>query len=380
MAMATRGAGNRKAIVSSRARVSIIWALGAFVVLQLFYHFPLTQWHPQLHDAEYGQKLAGLRTHLHKNPKPTPFIVGIGSSLISMGLRPDALTACQPENPAGPLVYNFGMNGTRSIVQLLCLQRLLADGIRPDWVLIEIYPRFYFGTDKKAHFPTVRLQQQDFPVVDRYFEEPREIRSDWRKGQCLPWFYHRNCLQNLFLPGWVPADKRLHGDWQNTDEWGWICRPDVIQSLKRNYRTPQYVKNIAETNAWYNQQDVIKEIDGALREMLSICQREKIGVVLLRMPESSYLRNGYSSAMNDRIDRWLASLGQDAGVSVVSALDWLADDEFADGIHADLQGAVKFTRRLESEVIRHLRPGQTQPTPPTLVSSLTVRNRPVPMP
>ena len=88
--------------------------------------------------------------------------------------------------------------------------------------------------------------------------------------------------------------------------------------------------------------------------MVNLCTRENIQMVVIRMPESSYFRDCYTPEMNQKVDRWFAGLASRPGLRVVNAVDWLPDSQFADGIHADLEGAVTYTQRLESEVLRYV--------------------------
>jgi hypothetical protein len=347
---------SKKTMAQHRGAHAIGWGVAVFIALQLAFHYPLSDFYPALKDGEYGSKLMQLRAQLDHQPQDKPLIVGLGSSLTQMGLRPDALTHSAPTAGEGPLVFNLGISSGLATSQLICLRRLLAEKIRPDWVLVEIFPRFFFlgSTYCEETMNAGRLQHRDLSLVDRYYRDPNHVRREWCEQQCAPWYFRRNLLQNLFLPTWVPKDKRIDGVWRNQDPWGWIHAPEVVAKLKRTYYAPDFAASLRQKNEVSNQSEFTEKHDAALRELIRLCQTESIGVVLIRMPESSHYRDGYSDARRERINRWLPSLVQSTGVSLVDASQWLADAEFADGFHVDPQGATRFTRRLEAEVLRDL--------------------------
>jgi hypothetical protein len=292
-----------------------------------------------------------LRKEIAAKSADQPLIIAFGSSLTSLGLRPEALDSCRPSNPVGPLVYNFGMPGTTVIGQLMCLKRLLAEDIRPDWGMVEIYPRhFLLSPDAKEPFVTRRLNREDIPLVSEYFPGAHEVRKEWREAQLLPWFSNRNTLQNLVVPTWMP--RRLHEGWRYTDQWGWRDNPVLVATLKAKYAAPDFAENTAKSLDAFNHENISPQRDAALRELLALCKRERLGVVMVRVPESSYYRNAYAATTKKAIDRWLKDVVAQTGVAVIDASEWLPDSQFADGFHVDADGASQFTRRLETEWIQ----------------------------
>ena len=240
----------RRLGLQRRARASVLWCLALFAAFQAFYHYPLARLYPQLCDPEFGQVLVGLRARLAATSTPHPLVVAFGSSLTNMGLKPTALTACQPANPQGPLVYNFGINGCFIGVQLTCLKRLLADGIRPDCVLIEAYPRFYLAGSEKVEaqgFGVERFQRSDINAMVRYHDDnAHKLRAAWRDIQLVPWYHRRNVVQSLCLPTWVPKDKWQHRRIQFTDEWGWLMSRDYIETAKKEYHAADFARKTRE--------------------------------------------------------------------------------------------------------------------------------------
>src|SRR5262249_14198945 len=143
MAQPATPSGTKRGRLEARGRSAVRWCAAAFVLLQAAY-FPLTERWPHLGDPEYGLKLAHLRRQVAAKPPAQPCVVMLGSSRTGWGLNPGSMTTLRPGEPGGPVVYNFGINSSGVVVQLVMLRRLLAAGVRPDLVLVEAHPWFLF--------------------------------------------------------------------------------------------------------------------------------------------------------------------------------------------------------------------------------------------
>jgi hypothetical protein len=105
----------------------------------------------------------------------------------------------------------------------------------------------------------------------------------------------------------------------------------------------------------------------ALRDLLDLCRREEIPVVLVLMPESAVFRSWYAPESLAPARGLLAQLRETYGVRVIDASDWLADKDFVDGHHAQGSGADVFTTRLREElgrILSGLFTSDTGPGPP----------------
>src|SRR5438552_1029215 len=153
----------------SRARGALAWGLACFVAAQLAFFLAAEQWQPKLRDPEYGRKLERLRSRLAENPQARPLILTLGSSRVSMGIRPDCLPAYAGTNGQPPLIFNFGLCKFASLGGLLCLRRLLRDGIHPDVVLVETWPPFLSrDVEQLANLDPERLSRRDLSELCRY--------------------------------------------------------------------------------------------------------------------------------------------------------------------------------------------------------------------
>src|SRR5262249_57475954 len=81
----------------------------------------------------------GLRRRVAAPPH-RPLLLMLGSSRPAVGFRPGVLSPAGDDPDSGPLVFNFSLLSSGPVLELLCLQRLLDDGIRPDFVLVECWP------------------------------------------------------------------------------------------------------------------------------------------------------------------------------------------------------------------------------------------------
>src|SRR5438477_655373 len=113
-----------------RGRLSVLMFLASCVLLQVVF-FPLSDQWPPLADGEYGHKLANLRRQVSARSANQPVVVMFGASMVGWGLNPESMQNLQPGKPDRPVVFNLGINSSGVFVQLMCLKRLLADGIRP---------------------------------------------------------------------------------------------------------------------------------------------------------------------------------------------------------------------------------------------------------
>jgi hypothetical protein len=360
-----RGAGRKRAGRRYRGRVAVVTALVGIVAFQVAYHVPLTLLYPRIFDLEYVDKLSHLREHMAAKPKDQPLVLGMGSSLMAMALRPGALTDTESADSRHPLVYNFALNSATIVPQLLFLQRVLNEGIRPDWVMLETWPPFFMRSDRSdprrhPQWPADRLLRQDLPTMARYHGVGHQIRHDWRTVQISPWYSHRHRLQNWLVPSWVPNAKRVDHTWQHSDATGWECFPEYIEFHKPLYPdNPACIESIPKTMEYWADKEICEEFNAALLEVIALCRKNDIGIVLIWLPESSFYRDrSYAPPLMERIARWQQRLTEETGVPIINARDWVDDRNFVEGLHTSPEGATQFTRRLEREVLRPIVEGR----------------------
>src|SRR5205807_1144511 len=92
--------------------------------------------------------------------------------------------------------------------------------------------------------------------------------------------------------------------------------------------------------------------ENAMHELLKLCRRENIQVILLLTPEAKEFQNWYSPAARAAVDRYAAGLADQYRVPLIDARDWLEEADFLDHHHVLLRGAERFTTRLGREVLQ----------------------------
>jgi hypothetical protein len=334
--------------LAKSSRASVLWAIGLLVAAQVIFFFPLSVWWPQLHDPQYGGRLTRLRARLAEKPKDQPFVLVLGSSHTALGVRPGVL-----QGDSSPFLFNFSMNDGCPVVSLLCLHRLLREGIKPDWLLVESCPLQLWLDGPRAQtnacLSLVLVQRRDLPLLSRYYLNPHKLRHDWRKGQIFPWYFHRDYLLNSVNPRWLPAVKRQNKNWDHIDDWGWQWVEGATQNYQETGMNLEYLHNCM--TSMYRQWTICDVDRRAIQEIIEICRREKIRLALLRMPEAGFFLSWYPSAMREQVDKYLTDLSREHQVPIIDARTWVPDVGFWDGHHLTPFGASIFTQRLHGEFL-----------------------------
>lgn len=336
---------------ASSCRAILVWSLLFYVGVQLALIIVTDHWLPALRDPEYGYKFARLRQRLAEAPGRELILI-LGSSRSGYGFRPDVVPAWPSSTCQSPLVFNFAMTGSGPILELLCLRRLLAAGIHPDRVLIEVLPPILHqeGAWKEMAWLNInRLGWNDVPLVRRYSDRPRQLWFDWCRAQAAPWFAQRFCIMSRYAPGWLPWETR-QDIWLGLDRWGWMIYPHTIVGAAGQRRALEFARR--QYAMALDHFHVTAVADRALRELLTLCRREGIAAMLVLMPEGTVFQSWYAPEARAEIDTYLATVSQEYRVPVVDARSWLPDTAFFDSHHLHPDGATAFTLRFAQEVLQ----------------------------
>src|SRR5262249_14797014 len=159
------------------SRAALAWGVALFACGQLLLAVVMDWRKPVLRDPPYGYKLKRLRTLLAQEPG-RPLALILGSSRTEFGIGPGLL----PETPDGqnPVVFNFALAGTGPLGELLCLNRLLAEGIRPQWVILEVLPALLhqeglWSEEDWFNIDVRRLAWNDLPLLQRHLDDPGKL-------------------------------------------------------------------------------------------------------------------------------------------------------------------------------------------------------------
>jgi hypothetical protein len=332
----------RKNRVLCHARAVLLWSVACFIGAQLATVVVLEWKQPEFYDAKYGYRLRSLRQRLSRD-RGAPLLLILGTSRAEQGFRPSLLRV--PPEPNAPVVFNLARGGNSPLLNLITLQRLLADGIRPDWVLLEIFPPSLVR--EKTGVTIAKTTLRDFPALQRH-------STSWKtyvyavRDRVLLWSKYRSGILACWGPGWLSAKLFRPDSLWDAQSGEWLAINDGV--------TPQESRDLtadAQHRYFRRLQDfcVGSDTDRALRELLDQCRQQRIGVVLFVMPEASEFRRWYPPSALARLSGYLAALQREYGVPLVDARSWLPDDCFYDGHHLLQQGAARFTRRFGIEVL-----------------------------
>jgi hypothetical protein len=356
------------------SRAGLLWALGFFLCGQVTFLLTVSQLRPELRNPEYGLRLRKLHARLAEHAVRQPKMLVMGSSRVAVGFRPEVLRKRGRESFSDfgkrlptpfsePVVFNYGVFGSGPLLQLMCLHRLLSDGIKPESILLEIWPPMWCmeptalenlrqGQPTPFNLPWMRWQ--DLRLLERYRVMTPSVYQRWYKLQLIPLSSYRFSFLSQYAPSWSDRVRREEMTWRGLHDLGWVKAADYQRTADKealkNLRV--YVRHMflpMLTSLCLN--DVSRQ---ATREFLSLCQQQGIHVELLLMPEDSEFRSWYSKQALAITDGFVGELSREFKIPVIDARTWSSDDDFADGAHLTYDGAAAFTIRLDREVIRPL--------------------------
>jgi hypothetical protein len=329
--------------MQNRARAIVLGAIVAAVALQVALLASFSFW-PLLRDPDYGNRIVRLHALVRESPQ-RPLLVILGSSRTALGLRPDVLMEVWSRNGGAANVFNFSRIGNGPLFELLYLHRLLARGIRPDWLVVELWPLFLDDSSldgrEDERLDVNWLESADWAVLARHSALHDELLRRWQRERLTPWYSNRSILMQYFAPSWGKFDPFGYQLSSTLDRWGWL---DAKAMNRERYRreakpmTERYGKTLARF-------EPSARADGEIREILDLCRGHRIPASLLFMPETSDLRATYGPRSRQRLAAYVGKLAIDYAIPVIDTSDWSPDDDFGDADHLTAEGALEFSRR-----------------------------------
>lgn len=315
----------------------------AVVLLHLLAAKALDAW-PRLRDPEYGFRAEQLRKRVAEHPQ-RPLVLVLGSSRVSMGVRPAVWEQSRPGTPADPLVFNMSVYGGGPVTQLLMLRRVYADGFRPTVVLLEYWPPVLRQDDRGdlARFDRHRLGRDDRAVIRAYHPDPASVERWMRTARLNVLAENRTGLMVQADPRWLPVRAQTSGAWAELDPWGWVPGMDPRDAATRAKLTEHMRVNYAPQLTGCA---IHADSDRAFREAVALARANGAQVGFVYLPESSEFRGRYPAGLDRTARAHLAALSRELAVPVIDARDWMSDDDLADGFHLSRDGAAAFTAKL----------------------------------
>lgn len=330
------------------ARPVLAWAVAVAVALNLGLA-AAAETYPRVRDPLYGDKFVKLQRRVAGESRPA-VVVMLGSSRTGLAFHGRRVEEALAADGRRVAAFNFGIPSSGPVTHLVYLNRMLAAGVTPDVLLVEVMPAMLAsGPDapRERHWLYGdRLTASEVDTVARYgFDEPA-VRSRWRTTVLAPWYGLRLALMGRVLPSWLPGRVRDVAEWsRGSDDWGFGAL--VVQDVDPAERA----KRVELARAEYGPQLGALYPGGpaghALRDLIAECRERGITVRLVLCPESSEFRGFTPPEARARLGEFLASLD----APLTDATGWLTDGMFADGHHMTVAGAEAFTDRLTREAI-----------------------------
>ena len=333
-----------------QARSALLWCLSCFVLSELGLEVASGRRLPEMRDPEYGVRIERLQQRI-RSKRQRPFtVLMLGSSRTTLGFVGSRLEGCLVEGLCRPvLVYNFGLTGAGPILEELILHRLSRNGIKPDFLVLEVMPPLLAGQwpHELNRLPITRLWLHELPPLERYGATVAHLRSYWWQSRPAPAYAYRFSILSRLLPAFVPYQLRMD----------WLYRMDDsgdVTGLKK--RKPEWHEAaVQRTLADYERYFVNFQIEGAeseaLRNLLTFCQKQQIQAALILMPEGSMFRNLYPAQAWTKIETLTVDLSREFAVPLINARAWMPDSDFSDAHHLLEEGAARFTDRLGREAV-----------------------------
>jgi hypothetical protein len=347
-----------------KARGALLWGAFFFVAAQVGLNAYIEWRRPDLYDPEYCVRFTALKARIAEDPS-RPLLLLVGSSRTTMSFRPEILPPMRTPSGRVPLAFNFSHLGAGPAASLMEFRRLLDQGIRPKWLVVELMPPFL--AIERLGSTTDSATATELPQLQRYFS-PLKLYGNYVKSRLLPWHGHRTVLLHDVAPELLPSVTRPMGVFPLDPLGSWWVRETALSVVEADQ--VRDLTAIARASYFDRLRDfhILEGPARAVRDLLELCRDRRIKTVLVMTPESSAYRTWYSSSGRRELDRWCADLGRQYQVPVIDAREWLQDADFFDGHHVVLRGANSFTKRLASDVIEPLVEGRLTPTRFELVS------------
>jgi hypothetical protein len=313
----------------------------SFACLQVGVGVSLDCWLSGARDPEYALKERQLRDRRAEAPG-RPLVVMLGSSRTLLGLQAGRLGA---EDRA--VVYNFGVVGCGPVLEGVYLRRLLAAGIRPDFLLVEVLAPALNRTGgrplEEGWLNGRRLGPAEVARLWPYHSHPTRLLGQWGQARCLPCAGHQAGLRGLLGLDPLATEWDAHG-WQPSPARGLkpLARRRLTAAAHRQYEDSLGEFRLAEGPA------------RALNDLLDLCGREGIPVALVLMPESAEFRDFYAPGLRAGLTSYLGEVSREKGVPLIDASGWVGEGGFWDGHHLLPGGAAEFTDRFGHEALQPL--------------------------
>ena len=249
------------------------------------------------------------------------------------------------------------MKGSGPLLELLALERLLKAGVRPDLLLLEVFPALYNKPHDRSleevWFQEGRLRHAEVTELRPFHSNTRRIWRRWLRFRLQPWGGIERTLED-YLDPLSPDHPDHHGDYDMTviDPHGWEphFKTGITDAQREHYKEVARV----QYNPAMGPFEPASNAFAALNAILDTCKQIDLPVVMVMMPEGPYFRSFYPAGMQEQFEARFAEVSKERSVLLINARDWLTEQELYDSHHALPAGAAHFSDRLQAEVLAPL--------------------------
>ncbi|HJZ59510.1 MAG TPA: hypothetical protein VKE74_31490, partial [Gemmataceae bacterium] len=314
--------------VSRRRRAALSVCVGLMVVaaFQVGLGWAVDTERLPLRDPIYFDKLAAF--HIHPaffSPSPRPAdkpltVLFVGSSRTLNAINAGAAGEELTRHLGRPVeAFNFGQAGAGPVTNAVYVRRLMQDGVKADFVLIEVHPVFLAGQrpdpPETRWLLPIRLRRDELPVVRAMGFPASDPTVHGPRGLVAPWFEYRFLIVDRYAPFLLMNNSRLNGG-HVSDRYGFARLQEVADPADQ----PHFLRLARAQYAEY--------FDGfrpngcgvaAVRDTLERCRAAGWRAALVLMPESSEWLGWYPAEGLRELDAVVGGLSAEFGVPVIDA-------------------------------------------------------------
>lgn len=341
---------NPRPSLHRQACLALIWGLALFWGVQVALGIAVEYHLPHLRDEEFAEKRDRLHV-LTLGAPDRPLVLMLGSSRTLMAF--DAGRVHATLNGRTAHVFNFGVRGGGPALQLICLRRLLAEGVKPDLLLVEVLLPLLNQPGRSPLEETWlhgrRLQTSEIAGIRPYHTQPRRLARHWLSGRWAPCFTYRREMRNRFLRLCESPPSLQDPHPGAMDAHGW--QPFFVLGITAEQRGHFWKIACSQYERAFGPFRLSEPSSRALEALLDLCRQNGIPVALVLPPEGNEFRALYPPETLQALQDYVNELGRRRGLPLIDARDWLEDESFWDGHHALPEGAAVFTQRLQHEAL-----------------------------
>ena len=336
-----------------RAGLAVALGLLAVAAVQLLTDQAIRhEWVP-LRDPIYFDKLELLHNHpafFAPDPGRPLTVLCVGSSRTLNGVNAAALGPALSAALGRPATaFNFGQAGAGPVTTAVYTRRLIAAGVKPGVVLIEVHPVFLAGQrsdpPETRWLMPVRLRPEELPLVRSWGFPADDPPAHGLRGRLAPWYEYRFLILDRYAPVLLMGGRLNAGH-----------EPDAHGFVRVAPVPPEESRVLLEmTHRQYADYFPLFRPTGcgveALRDTLERCRSAGWRAGLVLMPESSAFRGWYNQDGLKHCAAVLAGLVDEFGVPLIDARTWVPDELIGDGHHLTGAGADVLTERLARDAL-----------------------------